>query len=82
MERSDNQIYGITGVQQRERHLTAISLHHVVATIAKLFRKHLPDQRLILVDDVFTTGSTLNTCAGVLRRAGSLNLDVVTFGHG
>ena len=42
----------------------------------------LPDQRLILVDDVFTTGSTLNTCAGVLRRAGSLNLDVVTFGHG
>jgi ComF family protein len=39
-------------------------------------------QHYILVDDVFTTGSTLNSCAGVLRRAGSLNLDVVTFGHG
>jgi ComF family protein len=36
----------------------------------------------ILVDDVFTTGSTLNSCAGVLRRAGALNLNVVTFGHG
>jgi ComF family protein len=36
----------------------------------------------VLVDDVFTTGSTLNACAGVLRRAGCLNLDVVTFGHG
>ncbi|MFT3781423.1 MAG: double zinc ribbon domain-containing protein [Nibricoccus sp.] len=36
----------------------------------------------ILVDDVFTTGSTLNSCAGVLRRAGCMNLDVVTFGHG
>ncbi len=36
----------------------------------------------ILVDDVFTTGSTLNGCARVLRRAGALNLDVVTFGHG
>ena len=36
----------------------------------------------VLVDDVFTTGSTLNSCAGVLRRAGCLNLDVVTFGHG
>lgn len=36
----------------------------------------------VLVDDVFTTGSTLNSCARVLRRAGCLNLDVVTFGHG
>ena len=41
-----------------------------------------PNQHLILVDDVFTTGSTLNSCAQVLRRAGCLNLDVVTFGHG
>lgn len=41
-----------------------------------------PAQHLILVDDVFTTGSTLNSCAHVLRRAGGLNLDVITFGHG
>ncbi len=39
-------------------------------------------QHLVLVDDVFTTGSTLNSCAHVLRRAGCLNLDVVTLGHG
>jgi ComF family protein len=41
-----------------------------------------PDLHYILVDDVFTTGSTLNGCARVLRRGGCLNLDVVTFGHG
>jgi competence protein ComFC len=41
-----------------------------------------PLQRYILVDDVFTTGSTLNSCAFALRRAGALTLDVVTFGHG
>jgi ComF family protein len=40
------------------------------------------DHHYVLVDDVFTTGSTLNSCARVLRRAGALNLDVVTFGHG
>ncbi len=40
------------------------------------------DQHYVLVDDVFTTGSTLNACAAVLRRAGGLRLDVVTFGHG
>jgi ComF family protein len=39
-------------------------------------------ERYILIDDVFTTGSTLNACARVLRRAGGVNLDVVTFGHG
>ena len=39
-------------------------------------------QHYILIDDVFTTGSTLNACARILRRAGCRKLDVVTFGHG
>jgi ComF family protein len=41
-----------------------------------------PALHYILVDDVFTTGSTLNSCARALRRAGAVNVDVVTFGHG
>ena len=41
-----------------------------------------PAQRYIIVDDVFTTGSTVNACASVLRRAGARAIDVLTVGHG
>ncbi len=41
-----------------------------------------PGKRYVLIDDVFTTGSTLNACAAVMRRAGCVSLDVITFGHG
>ena len=40
------------------------------------------DRGYVLVDDVFTTGSTLNACAKILRRAGARDIDVVVFGHG
>lgn len=41
-----------------------------------------PAQRYIIVDDVFTTGSTVNACAAALRRAGARSIDVLTLGHG
>lgn len=41
-----------------------------------------PVLHYILVDDVFTTGSTLNSCARALQRGGGVTIDVVTFGHG
>jgi ComF family protein len=41
-----------------------------------------PVRRFVLIDDVFTTGSTLNHCARVLRARGCVNVDVLTLAHG
>lgn len=38
----------------------------------------LGGKRVILVDDVFTTGATAEACARVLLRAGARSVDVLT----
>ena len=44
-------------------------------------RATLRGAHIILVDDVITTGSTLNACAGTLFEAGARILSYVTFGR-
>lgn len=38
--------------------------------------------RYLIVDDVFTTGSTLNACARTLKKGGISRIDILTLGHG
>lgn len=56
------------------------------ANVAGVFTVPVParvqGRRLLLVDDVMTTGATVNECARVLKRAGANSVHVLTVARG
>ncbi len=72
-----------TGTQTK---LSAISrrlnVRGAFAVPAKFAEKIDAGTRYVLIDDVFTTGSTLSECARALKKSGAKNVFAATFAHG
>lgn len=62
-----------TGLSRRERR------HNIRGAFTVADRAGLKGQHLLLLDDVFTTGATVEEAARVLLAAGAASVDVLTF---
>jgi len=60
---------GLSGVERRKNLRNAFFVKD---------QKMISGKNILLVDDVFTTGTTVNECARVLIKAGARNVDVLT----
>ncbi|MFH1854368.1 MAG: ComF family protein [Candidatus Omnitrophota bacterium] len=51
-------------------------------SLSKRGETDLRHKNILLVDDLFTTGATVNECARVLKKSGSGRVDVITLARG
>jgi ComF family protein len=62
----------LSGVE-REKELRGV--FHVIG------KEELSGLSVLLIDDVYTTGATVNECSKVLLRGGAKRVDVLTLAH-
>ena len=60
------------GLSRRERRLNLVGSFQVSG------RSWIKDKRVMLIDDVFTTGATVNECAKLLKQNGAQRVNVLT----
>lgn len=58
-----------------------VSLHRAIS-IKSEYKNKIMGKNILIIDDIYTTGATLNTCASVLYECGAANLYALTVATG
>jgi len=65
---------------------TNLTAKERLSNVSDAFRyqpgRHLTGRRVLLVDDVMTTGATVNACAKALKKGGAASVHVITAARG
>ena len=77
-----NSLYKIRSTKN-QTNLTAKERKLNVKGAFQVRKSHrIAQKRVLLVDDVYTTGSTVNECARMLLKHGSVSVEVLTVARG
>lgn len=66
-------------LNRQERKDELVDKLYIKAHDARRFRVLAQGKHIIILDDVFTTGSTASACAGILKENGAEKADIITF---
>ncbi len=66
-----------TGLSKRQRQLNVRGAF----AVNPRYEEQVQGKRVLLIDDVITTGATIHACCKALDKAGAASVDVVTFGR-
>ena len=70
IKEQNNKVQSTLNKNQREEN---------VKNVYKVINKNnIKNKKILLIDDIFTTGSTANECAKVLKTAGADKIDIFT----
>lgn len=70
------QVHAVTGRPSRSKRASNLQ---AAFHVSQQRRPFVEGRRILLVDDVMTTGATANACARTLLVAGAVNVDVLVF---
>lgn len=66
-----------TGSQEGRNRTERLANQAAAFTINSRYRRTLPGKRVLVIDDVLTTGATLSSCSETLRAGGAIGIDVL-----